>query len=164
MPHEVIGESAGHRRTLWRMALMYAPLTLLSLALGGVSLNALLGGSGGAAIPLAILAIVTAALAHQAAAALRDLRAEPAFTRGEVARTWTKGGLFWFFRSHYAMVNRQVFVMAPEVWVQLTEGDTIECHHWPHTRTLIRVLLVGREAAAAADPGAPLVPLPGAER
>ena len=162
MPHEVIGEPPGHRRTLWRMALMYAPLTLLALALGGVSLNALLGGSGGAAIPLAILSIVTAALAHQAAAALRDLRAEPVFTRGVVTRAWTKGGLFWFFRSHYAMVGRQVFVMAPEVWVQLTEGDTIECHHWPHTRTLIRVILAG-VGAGDADPGEPLVPLPRAE-
>ena len=140
--HEVIGEIAGHRRTLQRMVVMYLPLTAGAGVLMLISLSAVLGGSYGALIPLVILLLVTFASLVQALSALRDLRAEPTFTRGLVMRLWTKGGLLWFFRSHYAMVNRQVFVMTPDVWVQLEEENTVELHHWPHTRTLIRSVLV----------------------
>ena len=140
--HEVIGEIAGHRRTLLRMVAMYAPLAVGAGLLALVSLSAVLGDSYGAVVPLIILLLVTGAALMQAISALRDLRAEPTFTRGEVTRLWTKGGLFWFFRSHYAMVNRQVFVMVPEVWVQLDEENIVELHHWPHTRTLIRAVLL----------------------
>ena len=158
MSHELIGEDSGHRRTLWRMALMYTPLTVGTGALATISLLSLLGGGVGAVVPLVILAAVTGALAYQAIAALRDLAAKPTFTRGEVQRAWTKGGLLWFFRSHYLMVNRQVFVLPPEIWVQLAEGDVIECHHWPHTKTAIRVLLLQGEDKQRASDG-PLVPL-----
>ncbi len=159
MRHELIGEDPGHRRTLWRMILMYGPLAALAATLGAISLRAMLGGSGGASIPLVILLVLLAALSFQALTALRDLRAEPMFTRGEVTRTWSKGGVLWFFRSHYVMVDRQVFVMAPEIWIQLAEGDVVECHHWPHTKTVIRVLLLKGEDAGL-KPDEPLVPLP----
>ena len=140
--HEVIGEIAGHRRTLLRMVVMYAPLTAGAGTLALVSLSAFLGGSYGAVVPLLILLLVTGAALIQLISALRDLQARPTFTRGQIRRLWTKGGLLWFFRSHYLMIDRQVFVIAPEVWVQLDDEDIVELHHWPHTRTLIRALLL----------------------
>ena len=159
MRQELLGEVAGHRRTLLRMVAMYSPLTAGAGVLCVVSLTAVLGGSYGALVPLIILLLVAGAAFFQLLSALRDLRAEPTFSRGEVTRLWTKGGLFWFFRSHYTTINRQVFVMAPEIWVQLVEGNTIECHHWPHTRTLIRVVLLSGDLDELV-PGQPVSPLP----
>ena len=158
MRHEIIGEHHGHRMVLLRMVAMYALLSAGVGAISLVSLGAVLGGNYAALIPLSILLVVAGAACVQFVTALLDLRAEPTFTRGEVTRLWTKGGLFWFFRSHYAMIGRQVFVMAPEVWVQISEGDTIECHHWPHTRTLIRSVLLSGDLGELA-PGRPVAPL-----
>ena len=156
--YELMGEDPRHRRTLRRMALMYGPLTIAALLVALVPLASLLDGTGGAVVPLVLLLVVAAALAFQAVTALRDLRAEPMFTRGEVQRTWTKGGLLWFFRSHFMMVNRQVFVVPPEVWVKVSEGELVECHHWPHTRTVMRVLLLLGEDAElqSSDPIIPI--------
>ena len=158
MRHEMIGEDPRHRWTLWRMLLLYVPLTVIAAALTAISLRALLDGSAGAVIPLTILVILLGAVGFQALTALRDLRSQPMFTRGEVLRTWSKGGLLWFFRSHYVMVERQVFVMPPETWVQVEAGDVVECHHWPHTKTLIRVMLLRGEDSDL-KPEEPVVPL-----
>ena len=159
--YELVGENTEHRRTLRRMLLMYGPLTLAAIAVLMVPLSSLLGGRYGAVIPLTIIAVVVLALAFQAVMALRDLRAEPLFTRGEVQRSWTKGGLLWFFRSHFVMVNRQVFVVPPEMWVRIAEGEIVEAHHWPHTRTVIRMILLhgSDEELGALDPERPTVPL-----
>ncbi|MXW36262.1 MAG: J domain-containing protein [Chloroflexi bacterium] len=159
--YELVGENTAHYRTLLRMVLMYGPLTLGALALFMVPLTSLLGGTVGAVIPLLIVGALLIALAFQATMALRDLRSQPLFTRGEVQRTWSKGGLLWFFRSHFVMVNRQVFVVPPEMWVRVGEGEVVEAHHWPHTRTVIRILLLhgSDEELAALDTETPIVPL-----
>lgn len=159
--YELVGENTAHYRTLLRMVLMYGPLTVGALALFMVPLTALLGGTVGALIPLLIVGALLIALAFQATMALRDLRSQPLFTRGEVQRTWSKGGLLWFFRSHFVMVNRQVFVVPPEMWVRVGEGEMVEAHHWPHTRTVIRMLLLhgSDEELAALDTETPIVPL-----
>ena len=158
MRQEVIGEAAGHRRTLLRMVAMYAPLAAGGGALSLISLSAVLGGSYGAVVPLIILLLVTGASLVQAVSALRDQRARPTFTRGQVTRLWTKGGLLWFFRSHYATINRQIFVLRPDIWIQLSEDNTVELHHWPHTRTLIRAVLLSGELddLVAGEPVSPL--------
>ncbi|MCY3656591.1 MAG: J domain-containing protein [Chloroflexi bacterium] len=159
--YELVGENTAHRRTLLRMVLMYGPLAVGALALFMVPLTALIGGTVGAVIPLIIVGALLIALTFQATMALRDLRSRPLFTRGEVQRTWSKGGLLWFFRSHFVMVNRQVFVVPPEMWVRVGEGEMVEVHHWPHTRTVIRMLLLhgSDEELAALDPESPTVPL-----
>lgn len=159
--YELVGENTGHYRTLLRMVLMYGPLTVGALALFMVPLTALMGGTVGAVIPLFIVGALLIALAFQATMAIRDLRSQPLFTRGEVQRTWSKGGLLWFFRSHFVMVNRQVFVVPPEMWVRIGEGEMVEAHHWPHTRTVIRMLLLhgSDEELAALDTETPIVPL-----
>ena len=156
--YEVMGEHPQHRRTLQRMVLMYGPLTIGAFLVTMVPLASLLSGTRGAVVPLVLLSIVWAALAFQASTALRDLWAEPMFTRGEVQRAWTKGGLLWLFRSHFVMVNRQVFVVPPEIFMQVNKGALIECHHWPHTRTVIRVLLLRGEDAEwqSSDPTIPI--------
>ena len=156
--YELTSEDPQHHHTLLRMALMYGPLTIGALLVALVPLVSLLEGNGGAVVPLVLLLVVAAALAFQAVTALRDLRSKPMFTRGEVQRTWSKGGFMWFFRSHFMMVNRQVFVVPPEVFVRVNEGEVVECHHWPHTRTVVRVLLLLGEDAElqSSDPIIPI--------
>ena len=97
------------------MTLLYAPLTAMALVLTWISLSSFLDGNAGAIVPFTIVLLITIAVAYQAQSAIRDLRSEPMFTRGEVLRTWTKGGVLWFFRSHYVMIKREVFVMEPEI-------------------------------------------------
>jgi len=156
--YELMGEHPQHRRTVQRMVLIYLPLTVAASVLLLIQLLSLLGGSRGAIVPLVLIVIVWAALAFQAATALRDLRAEPMFTRGPVDRRWSKGGLLWLFRSHFLLVNRQVFVVPPEIFVQVSEGSLIECHHLPHTRTVLRVLLLrgDRTEWQSSDPTIPI--------
>ena len=140
------------------MTLLYAPLTAVALVLTWISLSAFLDGNGGAIVPFTIVLLIAIAVMYQAQSAIRDLRSEPIFTRGEVSRTWTKGGVLWFFRSHYVMIKREVFVMEPEIWVQISEGDLVEFHHWPKTKTLIRVILLQGEYIDL-KPDEPLVPI-----
>ena len=44
------------------------------------------------------------------------------------------------------------------IGVQLAEGDVVEIHHWPHTRTPIRVLLLRGDDQRTTS-GEPLVPI-----
>src|SRR5262249_61432981 len=77
-------------------------------------------------------------------AALRDLKAEPTTTQGMVRRTWSRGGLLWFFRSHYMFVDKTVFTVNPITELSVQAGDTVEVEHWPHTKTVIRVRVLER--------------------
>ena len=156
--YELMGELPQHRRTVQRMALMYLPLAIAAFLLMLIPLLSLLGGTRGAVVPLVLIVTVWAALTFQAATALRDLRAAPMFTRGQVERRWSKGGLLWLFRSHFLMVNRQVFVVPTEIFAQVSQGSLIECHHLPHTRTVLRVLLLRGDRAEwqSSDPTIPI--------
>ena len=137
---ELLGEMEDHRRTLARMALTYGPLTLALLVYCLFLLTVALDGGVGALILLAIMGVFAFAAAFQLTAALRDLRARPAFTRGEVLRVWTKSQILWFLPSHFVMIGlRNIFVLRPDVWLQVKEGQILECHHWPHTGSVIRV-------------------------
>ena len=123
MSHEMIGEMPSHRRKLWRMTALYVPLAVGALVLTGISLRSLLDGSGGAVIPLTILLIITGALLFQAVTSLRDLRSQPMFTRGEVQRTWSKGGVLWLFRSH--KIEELVVVSSRELRPGDGNGDAL---------------------------------------
>jgi hypothetical protein len=141
---DYLEERASHRRTLQRMAVAYTPLTLISGWLFIISLRSFIGGAVGAILPLIILGLLTAAFAVEGISALRDLRAEPTAMTGQVRRTWSRGGLLWFFRSHYMFVDKTVFTVAPLTALSVEPGDTVEVEHWPHTKTVIRVRLTER--------------------
>lgn len=136
---ELIEERRGHRRTVIRMALMYTPGAIAVLVLLGISLLSIVQGSFGALLPAVILGLILASLGFQSVAALRDLRAEPMTTTGTVRRAWSKGLVFGLFRSHYVLVERAVFDISIVAFFQVREGDRLEVHHWPHTKTVISV-------------------------
>ena len=147
MSVELVDEHRRHRRTLWRMVLMYTPATVAAAAIASISIVSLVQGRLGAAFPALLLVAVTGALAYQSIAAARDLRAVPTFTRGPILSRWTKGQLLVFFRAHHLRLDRGVFTVRPEAYVHLDRGDVVEIHHWPHSKTVIRVYrLRGRDA------------------
>jgi hypothetical protein len=124
------------------MALTHVPLAAAVFTLLGVSFSSFLGGSIGAIFPMIILAVLSWAFTVEALSAIRDLRAEPVTTTGKVRRTWSRGTLLWWFRSHYVYVDKIVFSVTAVTGLSLQPGDTIEVEHWPHTKTVIRLRLV----------------------
>ena len=141
---EYLEESTTHRRTIVRNAIVYTPLAFAAAALFMYSLGGVLAGNLGALFPLLIIGALTLAFVVESTAALRDLRAEPTTTTGVVRRTWSRGGLLWFFRSHYMFVDKTVFTVQPVTELSVQPGDTVEVEHWPHTKTVIRVRVTGR--------------------
>ena len=144
MTGEQAGESLEVRerpqRTLQRMAWMYTPLALVALGLFSVSLWNLIAGNIGAIFPAVFLGVVAFALAYQAVTAIRDLRAEPMTTTGEVQRSWSKGApMLWFVKSHYLRVAGRIFVVGPVTQLEVHEGDVVQVEHWPHTNTVREV-------------------------
>lgn len=131
------------QRTLLRMAVLYVPLAFVTTAVALYAFGNFLGGAGGALIPAVIVGIFALAFSIEGISAVRDLRAQPVTSRGPVRRTWSRGGLLWFFRSHYMHVEKDVFTVAPLTAVSVHPGDTVEIEHWPHTKTVMRVRLLG---------------------
>jgi hypothetical protein len=144
---ELLEERRRHRLTVIRMALLYTPGAIIVLALLAISVVSVFQGSLGALIPAVILGLIGAALTTQAIAALRDLPAEPTTTTGTIRRAWSKGLILGLFRTYYVLVNRAVFDISIVSFAQVQEGDRLEVHHWPHTKTVISVYKLRGDAA-----------------
>lgn len=159
MSVELIEERRGHRGVLKRAALLYTPGAIVAIGVTSVSVWSLIQGSYAAIFAGFIVGAVAFALTVQATTAIRDLRSEPTFTRGEVRRSWSKGNVLIFFRSHYLRVERTFFVVSPVVSMAVQPGDIVEVHHWPHTGNVIRVCLLRGEDADTPPDAAPVAPL-----
>lgn len=142
------------RRSLLRMAVLYVPLALASAAVALYSLSHFLAGSTGAIVPAVFVGLFAFAFTVEGIGAVRDLRsAGPVTSQGVVRRTWSRGGLLWFFRSHYVFAGDTVYTVAGLTAVSLRPGDTIEVDHWPHTKAVVAVRLIS-QGSGYADPGA----------
>ena len=150
---ELLEERQKHRRTVIRQAVVYTPSALFVLVLLGISLVSIAGGSYGAIIPAVILGLVSLALVSQSVAALRDLFGQPTTTTGVVRRAWSKGMLLGFFRSYYLLVGKAVFDVGVVVHAQVQEGDRLEVHHWPHSKTVISVRKLKLDGTSQRTPG-----------
>lgn len=140
---EELESRSNTRRTLVRMAVSYLPLGVATTGLLLFSLSALFSGSFGALIPSIFIGIFAFAFIVEGMSAFRDLRsAGPITAVGAVRRTWSRGGLLWFFRSHYMYVGDNVYTVAPLTAVSVRTGDRVEVEHWPHTKTVVRVRLL----------------------
>ena len=141
------------RRTLVRMAVLYVPLALTCVAVALYSFSHFLGGAAGAIVPAFFVGIFAFAFTVEGLAAVRDLRsAGPVTSQGMVRRTWSRGGLLWFFRSHYMFAADTVYTVEPLTSVTVRAGDTVEVDHWPHTKTVVAVRLLSH-GSGAVDPG-----------
>ncbi len=156
---EYLEDRPDYRRSVQRMLLLNAPLTV-AFGLGFAwTLSNFLGGAGGALIPTILLGIVTAAVASETVSASRDLKADPVTTVAQVRRTWSRGTLLWWFRSYYVFADNKVYEVSPITSLHLQPGDRIEVEHLPHTRTVVRLRMLEqaptrRRRDDLSDPGA----------
>lgn len=145
---------------LRRNLAVYGPGTAGAVALLGVSLASLAGGTLGAIFPAVILALISVAVGIQLVGSIRDLRSEPTFIRGPVRNTWTKHAILVFFRQHFLLLGGEVFTVAATTYAELRPDDVVEIHYWPHTRTVIRVALVSSAHARETEAvDGPLLPV-----
>lgn len=148
-PEELEVRTNTHR-TLVRMAVLYVPLAFVCTAVALYSFSHFLGGATGAIVPALFVSLFAFAFAVEGLAAARDLRsAGPVTSRGMVRRTWSRGGLLWFFRSHYMFAGDTVYTVEPLTSVTVRAGDTVEVDHWPHTKTVVAVRLLSHGSGAA---------------
>jgi hypothetical protein len=162
---EVLESNTQTRPALVRMAVLYVPLALLSALFALYAFSNFLAGATGAIIPAVFVAIFAFAFATLGVSALRDLRgAEPMTTRGPVRRTWSRGGLLWFFRSHYVYVGSDVFTVRPLTAVTLHPGDSVEIDHWPHTKHVLSVRLLTTGSGTSTNEAPPEPPRQGLDR
>jgi hypothetical protein len=142
------------RRTLVRMAVLYVPLAIACVAVALYSFSHFLGGATGAIVPAFFVGIFAFAFTVEGLAAVRDLRsAGPVTSQGMVRRTWSRGGLLWFFRSHYMFAGDTVYTVEPLTSVTVRTGDTVEVDHWPYTKTVVAVRLLSH-GSGVVDPDA----------
>jgi predicted RNA-binding protein with RPS1 domain len=96
-------QRAENRGRVLRMALIYTPIALVSLALTAV------GIVNGFIPMMLIFGLVGALTGYQAWQYIKDLRAPPMEFQGEVVRKWHKGNLLLLFMpSYYIMVDGKV--------------------------------------------------------
>ena len=148
MTLEMIEERPLDRGAIVRNIVIYAPTSAIVVALLGMSINALVGGSAGAILPALILGVIAFAVLYELIAALRDLRAEPVTIDGVADRIWKKSKLLIFGRQDYVLVERKVFEIGAIAATELQVGQRVSIKHWPHT---MRVITVERIRDADSD-------------
>jgi hypothetical protein len=141
MTNDMLEEHSDTRNPILRRALIYTPAAVVTMGFFFFSLSGLLSGNAGAILPVVFLSLVGFALVYEAIASLRDLRAEPVVTEGEVDRVWKKSKLLMFVRQDYLLLQKQIFEVGPITAAELSVGQTVSIRHWPHT---MRVVSVGR--------------------
>ena len=131
--------TAAARASLWRTALVFAPLFLLSL--GGmvvIIVNLALEGASGLIVTLVLLTLAALLTGHQAIQSIRDLLSPPKETTGPIRRRWSRADAI-VIRSYYIHVEGGVYKVDPAIYLELKEGDPVTITHYPHTNTVIAV-------------------------
>lgn len=143
------------RGRLIRDAIIYTPIFLLCAA---VLLLMLVGVIDRAIIGMVLLVIVTFLFGYQSIQTLRDLRERPKSFEGAVTRRWTKRDGF-VVKSHYVAVNKAIFRIPVDSYLDVKAGDSVRIEAYPHTGLVLRCERTGRPepeapAAAASQPSA----------
>lgn len=99
-------ERLENRKRVIRMALIYTPITIVSLILVGIALFKIVEGETGFTFMLVIFGLLAFLTGFQAIGYLKDLSASPIEYEGEVVKKWHKGNLLIFFMpSFYLAVD-----------------------------------------------------------
>jgi len=152
MAETLIEEHEGHRRSVIRTAAIYTPGGVIATGLFLLAFVSLISGNLGAIFASVIMGLIAYAVDYEALSAIRDLRAEPVTTEGQVQRIWSKGRIAFFGRVHYLMVGRRVFEVTRVAAMQLDDGDRVRIEHWPHTNRVVSVhrAVAGGQTSSAA--------------
>ena len=160
MNARLIEEARHHRAAVARAAMMWTPLTIAALVGEGLLLRSVLGGNLGTIFGLIIVGIMVMAPAFMSIAALRDLRASPVTTEGNVERLWNKTTFLFFGRNYYLLVNGHVFSISLEAYRELFPrmGREVRVRHWPHTDIVISLHLLEPDDGSDGQPSPPEKP------
>jgi predicted RNA-binding protein with RPS1 domain len=97
-----------NRKRVMRMAILYTPITVISLALVCLALFKIATGYGGFIVMLLFFGTLALLTGFQTVGYLKDLKSKPIEYQGEVVRKWHKGNLLIFFMpSYYVAVDSQ---------------------------------------------------------
>jgi hypothetical protein len=98
-----------NRGRVLKMALVYTPIAIASLAITGVALYNIFIGNTGFLFMLSVFGLVGVLTAYQGWQYIKDLKAPLMDFQGEVVRKWHKGNLLLFFMpSYYILVDSRV--------------------------------------------------------
>jgi hypothetical protein len=122
------------KNAVLRSTLLFTPflaITLFGLAFI-VKEIATDGATGGRIVGLVLVALVALLLGYQVVQSLRDLLSQTVETIGEVERSWTRND-FFLFRNSYVFLDRDVYRVPPQQFLELSTGDKVRIVHLPHT-------------------------------
>ena len=123
------------RGRIVRDALIYTPLFVLSAGLLALMLANVVDR---AIIGMILLAGMAFLFGYQSVQSLRDLSAAPRTVTGVITRRWTKRDAF-VAKSHYITVERAIYRIPVESYLDLLERDTVTIVAYPHTGTVVSV-------------------------
>ncbi len=138
------------RGRLIRDAIIYTPIFLLCAF---VLVLMLIGVLDRAIVGMVLLAVVTFLFGYQSIQTLRDLRERPRQFEGAVARRWTKRDGF-VVKSHYVAVNKAIFRIPVDAYMDVKTGDSVRIEAYPHTGLVLRCERTARPEPAAPAPQA----------
>jgi hypothetical protein len=138
-----------HRRRVIIMAIFYAAVTVICVALTIVAIYKLAGGDGGFVIMLSIFGFFGLIFGYWALHYLRDMSAAPVTYEGTLMKKWHKGNLFVFFMpSFYIYVSQpnymqieaeggrawgKIFTIKRQDYAMLLESDLVRVRCYPHS-------------------------------
>ncbi len=131
--------------TVLRSALLFTPflvivLVILAFLIGDTAGE---GASGGRTVAMVLVGSVTLLLAYQVVQSVRDLFSRLVETNGLVERRWSRND-FFLFRSSYVFVERNVYRLTPEQFLDVDLGDRVRIVHYPHTGAVESVEVIER--------------------
>lgn len=125
------------RADLFRGLLIYGALLAAAAAVIGYIISA--RASGAAYVTLTIVGGIGILLAYQVVQHWRDLRLPLAESEGIVQRKWSRADLIIAWHSYYLTVDRTVFRVQPEDYVNIDEGMYVKVVHFPNTLNVVSI-------------------------
>jgi hypothetical protein len=125
------------RASVFRSLLIYGAFLAADVLVIGWVLSR--GIQGPAYVTTSIVAVVGLMLLYQVVQHARDLRAPLAESEGMVTRKWKNADLIIAWDSYYIRVDRFVFRIKPEQYIEVRENSYVKVVHFPHTLNVVSV-------------------------
>lgn len=125
------------RNGLFRSLLIYA--VFLAADISVIAYVASQGISGPAYVTTSIVVVVGLLLLYQVVQHVRDLRAPLAESEGLVLRKWKNADLVIVWDSYYIRVERTVFRIKPELYIDVRDDAYVKVVHFPHTLNVVSI-------------------------
>lgn len=102
------------------------------------------GAQGIAYLTLSIAGVLSLLLGYQVVQHYRDLRVPLAETVGVIQRKWSRADLIIAWQSYYVTIDRAVFRLRAEDYIQVEEGVMVKVVHFPHTLNVVSIHVLAR--------------------